>query len=207
MKLYGHYVSVTTLQVLTLMSAKRYEPDIVVVDVVAHEQKQSRHLARHPFGHIPVIEDGDFRLYETHAILRYLDSRLPGPSHVPSSLTDRARMDQWLCIEQNYLIPAAKKIMARDYARMMQQPDPGGSVVEEGKRELAFVLEEFRAWIAGKPYIAGDAASLADICWWAMLRNMTATHPLDDSHIKQWWTRVDQRDECKRAAAALAARE
>ena len=35
--------------------------------------KQPDHMARHPFGRIPVLDHGDFRLYETQAILRYLD--------------------------------------------------------------------------------------------------------------------------------------
>ena len=46
-------------------------------------------------------------------------------------------MDQWLCIEQNYLLPAAKKVMAREYAKMMKLADPGPAVVEEGERESA----------------------------------------------------------------------
>jgi len=204
MKLYGHFISVTTLQVVTLLCAKNHRAELVIVDVFAREQKKPQHLARHPFGHIPVIEDDGFWLYETHAILRYLDARLPGPLHAPSVLHDRARMDQWLCIEQNYLVPAAKKIMARNYAKMMGQPDPGESIVEAGKRELPVALDQFGAWIANKPYVAGDTFSLADICWWAMLRQMRQMKPLDDSRILPWWTRVDGRTECRQAVEILA---
>jgi len=38
------------------------------------------HLARHPFGRIPVMDHGDFRLYETQAILRYLARAVPSPA-------------------------------------------------------------------------------------------------------------------------------
>src|ERR1700687_5224583 len=43
------------------------------------ENKSPAHLERHPFGRIPVLEHGDFRLYETQAILRYVDAGFPGP--------------------------------------------------------------------------------------------------------------------------------
>ena len=42
--------------------------------------KQEPHISRHPFGRIPVLEHGDFWLYETQAILRYLDRLLSGPA-------------------------------------------------------------------------------------------------------------------------------
>src|SRR4051812_40950946 len=38
------------------------------------QHKSPEHLERHPFGRIPVLDHGDFRLYETQAILRYLDA-------------------------------------------------------------------------------------------------------------------------------------
>ena len=43
------------------------------------EARAAAHLARQPFGRIPVFEHGDFQLYETQAILRYLDAVRPEP--------------------------------------------------------------------------------------------------------------------------------
>ena len=211
MKLYGHAISQTTLQVMALLASKKFSARFVSVDVTAGQQKQEAHRELHPFGHIPVLEDGDFRLYETHAILRYLDSRLPGRSYVPSDVYERARMDQWLCIEQNYLLPAGKKVMARGYAQMMKLPDPGESVVEEGKRELGFVLEQFARWIAGKRYVADETLSLADLCWWADLHKVAAlplgASPIEDHRVRPWWSRVSEREEWQGAIAQLAACE
>ena len=51
--------------------------------------KTSEHLARHPFGRVPVLDHGDFRLYETQAILRYIDRVLLKPALTPADpLTD-----------------------------------------------------------------------------------------------------------------------
>ena len=37
------------------------------------------HPKRHPFGRVPVIDHGDYRLYESQAILRYFDAAFPEP--------------------------------------------------------------------------------------------------------------------------------
>jgi glutathione S-transferase len=208
MKLYGHYISLTTLQVMALLAEKGASAELVLVDVFAGEQKLASHRALHPFGYIPVLDDAGFHLYETHAILRYLDSRLPGRPHIPADVQERAHMDQWLCIEQNYLLPAAKKVMAREYAHMMKLADPGPAVVKEGERELQFAIGQFADWIADKPYIAGDGLSLADLCWLADLYRMASLPQTKaivcDVRAEQWWKRLAERAEWQQALAELA---
>jgi glutathione S-transferase len=54
-----------------------------LVAVPPKSLRSPEHLARHPFGRIPVLEHGHFRLYETQASLRYIDRTLPGPLLAP----------------------------------------------------------------------------------------------------------------------------
>src|SRR6476646_7732059 len=65
--------------------------------------KSPEHLARHPFGRVPVLEHGGFVLYETQAILRYLDRVLPKPALTPADPQLAARMDQLMNINDWYL--------------------------------------------------------------------------------------------------------
>src|SRR5947208_5823279 len=58
------------------------------------ESKSAAHLKRHPFGRIPAFEHGDFQLYETQAILRYLDDVIPEPALKPADPRAAARMNQ-----------------------------------------------------------------------------------------------------------------
>ena len=46
--------------------------------------RAAEHLARHPFGRVPAVEHGDFHLYETQAVLRYLDRLFPQPALTPA---------------------------------------------------------------------------------------------------------------------------
>lgn len=61
------------------------------------------HIDRHPFGKIPAIRDGDFLLFETSAICRYIDDKFDGPSLVPAGPRDRALMEQWISATNSYL--------------------------------------------------------------------------------------------------------
>lgn len=45
----------------------------------------------HPFGEIPVLQNGNFVLYETPAIARYVDEAFDGPPQQPADPSDRAR--------------------------------------------------------------------------------------------------------------------
>jgi glutathione S-transferase len=53
---------------------------------------------RHPFGRVPVLEYDGFMLYETQAILRFLDRILPSPTLTPADPKAAARMDQAMII-------------------------------------------------------------------------------------------------------------
>ena len=61
------------------------------------------YLALHPFGRVPTLVDGDFTLYETTAVTRYVDEAFDGPVLQPSAPRDRARINQILSIVDSYV--------------------------------------------------------------------------------------------------------
>jgi glutathione S-transferase len=69
------------------------------------------HLACHPFGKVPYVEHGDFTLYETAAIVRYVDRMLPQPALTPSNPQAAARMDQLMNINDWYLFQGVSNVI------------------------------------------------------------------------------------------------
>jgi glutathione S-transferase len=63
------------------------------------------HLALHPFDRVPILRHGDFTLYETSAIVPYLEEVFPTPSLQPETPQDRARMNQWISAVNSYYYP------------------------------------------------------------------------------------------------------
>jgi len=64
-----------------------------------------KHLALHPFDRVPILRHGDFVLYETNAIVAYLEELFPTPSLQPDTPQGRARMNQWISAVNSYYYP------------------------------------------------------------------------------------------------------
>jgi glutathione S-transferase len=60
------------------------------------------HLVLHPFDRVPILQHGDFTLYETSAIVGYLEEVFPTPPLRPETAQGRARMNQWISAVNSY---------------------------------------------------------------------------------------------------------
>lgn len=123
------------------------------------------HLARHPFGRMPAVDHDGFALYETQAILRYVDQIGEGPSLVPADPKAAARMNQVIgIIDWYFFADNSAKTLAfnRVVAPKLGFPaDDAAAVAAIPKaRRCIEVLADF---LAGTPYFAGDSFTLADI--------------------------------------------
>ena len=69
------------------------------------EMGSATHLALHPFNRVPILQHGDFTLYETSAIAAYVDEAFDGPALQPKEVRARARMNQWISALNSYYYP------------------------------------------------------------------------------------------------------
>jgi glutathione S-transferase len=69
------------------------------------EMGKPSHLALHPFNRVPILRHGDFTLYETSAIVTYIDETFPRLPLQPRDIPGRARMDQWISMINSYYYP------------------------------------------------------------------------------------------------------
>ena len=84
------------------LEEKQVNYRLVEVDVFAENGVPQEHLKRHPFGRIPAFEHGDFHLYETGAIVRYIDDAFPGCRLQPTDPKARAKVNQMVGILDAY---------------------------------------------------------------------------------------------------------
>jgi len=123
------------------------------------------HLARHPFGRIPVLEHNGFILYETQAILRYLDRVLPNPALTPTDARAAARMDQVMNINDWYLFQGVSNVIAfhRIVAPRLLGQAPDEVAIAAAMPKAHIVFGELSRLLGGQNYFAGDAVTLADL--------------------------------------------
>jgi glutathione S-transferase len=135
------------------------------------------HLARHPFGRVPILDHGEFRLFETQAILRYIDRVLSGASLTPDGACAAARMDQLMNINDWYLFQGVGNIIAfqRIVApRLMGRAADEAAIAAAMPRAHA-VFDALARELADQPYFVGDAISLADVLMAPHLDFLAAT--------------------------------
>lgn len=207
MKVHGHPISVATRHVFMMLAEKGQTATLAKVDVFHDEQSSPQHRERHPFGHIPVLEDGEFRLYETPAILRHIERRWPAPSLMPGDPHDCALADQWHCIEQAYLQPAMQKLIARQGAKQFGRPDPGPAIVVEGRKELAMIFSVLARHLRDRTFIGGPRFSLPDLVWLAYFPYIEEAGAGDlvgaQPTLSSWWHRVKDRPSLATALGQL----
>jgi glutathione S-transferase len=127
--------------------------------------RSPEHLARHPFGKIPVLEHDGFSLYETQAILRYLDRVLPAPALTPADARAAARMDQAMNVNDWYLFPGVASVII--FHRIVG-PRLMGLTADEAAIAAAMpkahaVFGELARLLGSQAYFAGGTVSLADL--------------------------------------------
>jgi glutathione S-transferase len=196
-KIYGVPGSPFMRAVLVGLEEKGAAYDLVPIS--GADSKQPEHLARHPFGRVPAFEHDGFPLYETQAILRYVDGAFPGPSLRPTDLKALARMDQLIGINDWYLFPQVGVTIA--FQRIVKPLLMGGTPDEEIIAKAIPNAERCYAVIAGfldGPFLTGAELSIADIviaCHMSMLaatpecQAIMAKHPA----LRDWLTRIEAR--------------
>jgi glutathione S-transferase len=123
------------------------------------------HLARHPFGRIPVLKHGEFWLYETQAILRYLDRVLPHRPLTPADAKRAARMDQVMNVNDWYLFHGVANVIVfhRIVAPQLMGQAPDEAAIAAAMPKARTVFNELARLLGGQSWFAGDALSLADL--------------------------------------------
>jgi glutathione S-transferase len=204
MKVYGNPMSTCTRKVLTTLAEKGHEAQFVMVDLSKGEQKSPAYMEKHPFGVVPYFEDDGFTMYESRAIIRYLDAKLTGPKLTPSDLPSLGRMEQWLSVEQSYFTPHCMAIVREMMFKPMWGGTPDMDRVSKGRDETARVLDVVDRALMRQAHLAGDTFSLADISWLPYLQYLSATPHgsliTERPHVKSWWQRISTRPSWKRVA-------
>jgi glutathione S-transferase len=161
--------------------------------------KSEQHLQRQPFGRIPALEHGDFRLYETQAILRYANRLGSGPSLVPTDAKAAARVDQIVGIVDWYVMPfitvgiTAERVMSQLF---------WGRATDEANITRALptartCIRELARLQGTAPFAAGDNLSIADLMLAPQLEYFRATPEgtelLRGTCLDSWLTRMGLR--------------
>lgn len=161
--LHGYQHSIYSWAVRLALSEKGVDWEWEEVDPFAEPERAAR---RHPFAKVPVLVHGGFTLYETEAILAYVDEGFPGPALHPAAPKDRARMRQIQAIADAYAYwPMVRMLYSHRVFRPRHELEGDRAAAREGLSQSRPVLDALEALIGPGPFLVGDAPTptLADL--------------------------------------------
>jgi glutathione S-transferase len=166
MKLYFHPVSTTCRTVMLFASEAGIDLDYQLVDLMTGAHLAPEYRTINPNCLVPVLEDGDFRLTESSAILKYLAEKIGSPTY-PKDLRQRAKVNEMM----DWLVAN----FYRDYAYGLIYPqvfphhkrpsdDVQKATLEWGQERAAVWLKLLdQHWIGPKNnYLCGNEVTVAD---------------------------------------------
>lgn len=128
------------------------------------EMGKSSHLALHPLNRVPILRHGDFTVYETSAIVGYLEDTFPKPALQPKSVRDRAHMNQWISSVNSYYYPYMIHHVVHERLVFPQLGIPSDEkVVAHALPKVELGLQVMERQLAhGKEHLLGSELTLAD---------------------------------------------
>ena len=121
-------------------------------------------LAQNPFGKVPVFKCGELSLYESSAILHYINETFPGPALMPETPAARAKAEQWISVLNCY----GYRAIVENY--ILQHIFPRGAdgkpdmaAISAAEPEIKKVLGSLDAAYGAGDYLVENKLSLPDI--------------------------------------------
>jgi len=162
--LYGLSRSVYTRIARLALEEKGVGYELKEVEIFGKDGVPADHMRRHPFGRIPVLQHGEFSLYETGAIARYVDESFSGPSLQPAESWRRACMNQVIGLLDAY---AYRPMVWGIFVQRVRIPLQGGKSDEETIRKSIPVVETcldcLEGFLERQSFLAGESLTLADL--------------------------------------------
>ena len=180
---------------VALIAAEILKLDYTAVDVnlMAGEHLTPEYLEKNPMHAVPVLEDGDFVLADSHAIITYLVSKYGTAEQreklYPSDLKLRATINQRLFFEGSNIVGACRPIVIDLLAG---KKAPTEKQIENVHDAYA-ILEKY---LQKTKYVAGDHFTVADLSLVIAISSYNVYVPVDAKYtrIHEWWNLFKEED-------------
>ena len=162
-KLYGNKFSPPSNKVEMCINLLGLEYEFVFVDLLKGHQRTGEFLSITPFGKVPVLVDGNFKLSESNAIIKYLCKKSKSDLY-PSGLEEQAEVDMWCdFITQHLTMGAYVKVMFNKVVAPRIGVEPDQRAIKEGYEFIGKYLSLIEERLNKTKFLARDKMTIADI--------------------------------------------
>lgn len=193
MRLYYNPFSSSARRAVLTVKQLAAPVELVLIKDLRDPVERQQLIQLNPNAKIPVLQHGDFVLWESNAIMQYIADQVPGQTLYPTGLRERADVNRWLFWSAQHWGPALGVLTWENWMKgLFGAGERDVAAVARGERELAQFAGVLDAHLKGRSWISGAALSLADFAIAVSLMRMKeAQLPLADyRHVLGWYERV-----------------
>jgi glutathione S-transferase len=165
--------------------------------------KEPSYLALNPNGLVPAIADGDFVLWESNAIVRYLAAKYGAGRLAPADIQTHARADQWMDWQVSVLGPA---ILGAFWGLIRTPPDKRDhAAIAASQAQTAEALKILDAQLGKTAFVAGEAFCMGDIPVAIITHRYRALFPDRPRlpNLERWYAAIAMRPPFRDQVAAV----
>jgi glutathione S-transferase len=191
-KLWGRANSSNVMKVIWLLEELGIAYDRVDVGGSFGGTATPEYRAMQPLGLVPAIEDGDFHLFESNSILRYLcNAHAPTTPLYPTEPKARARVESWMDFQQT----AINRPMSTIFLGLVRTPaaQRDMAAITAAAKEAAGHWAILDARLARQAYVASDTFGIADIALGIYVHRwfvMDVPGRPEAAHLHAWYQRL-----------------
>ena len=193
MKLYYFPPSPNTSKVHAVALHLQLAIELQFVDISKGESHTPEFLTLNPTGRTPVLQDGDFILWESTAIMLYLASQVPN-SLWPDNIKTRADILRWQSWQLAHWYQACQTLSYENYVKgLLQQGEPDPQIVKRANEQFHQEATVLNQHLAERDYLVDATLTLADF---SVASDLTYAEmgqfPLElYPHIRTWYARME----------------
>lgn len=186
--LYHHPASQAARRVQALLEVANLPYELSHVSFETGQHKSTEYTAINPNQQVPTLVDGDIKIYESNAMLRYLCFKHDLDNWYPTDLSRRAAVEQWLDWGQCRLGPAVVNIVL--YTVWMPELN-NTAAIKSGHDSMAILRPLLSAGLEGQDYLTGDTPTIADISLASSITQLAFADAFPiEANIVNWMKRV-----------------
>jgi glutathione S-transferase len=207
MKLYQNPMSPPCRRVLATMYHLNSPIEVQKIDFRSKEMESPEFFKMNPNGAVPVLQDGDFHLWESCAIMQYLCEKKGNTDLYPQDTKARADVNRWSYWTAYHMAPAAGTLVWENLVKkMMNMGEPDQKAVAEATEDFHKYAKVLDAQLAKNQWVAGKTMTLADFnVGSAFMYADAANLPWGNyGNVKAWYKRLEGTDAWKKSTPPKA---
>ena len=196
LRLYYTPLSTFSQRVRIALDEKGIDAELVALDFIKREHRAPEYLAKNPYHRVPTLEHDGFILYESTAILEYLEAIHPEPALVPADPKLRALVSMHMKLCDVEFGSQTRSLIFP--ARFLPEERWNAEAMHAARAQVNQHLTILDGQLGDSTWLVGDAFSLAEVCYAPLVRFFDKLGLEPPPRIRAWAERILARESVKK---------